>query len=157
MTLTPPRNGDEAAQCRAQRLLGKNPWHASNADGGNVARLLDAVTPDAPEKVAPALRGVHAGCFPAPDTRAVICNAASCAGVRSAEPPAHESPPSPRVPRVRRPGSSNITASCVRGGDGAVMGVAVLTLALGQRNAHASLSASVPPAARPAHRKKVGG
>ena len=116
MTLTPPRNGDEAAQCRAQRLLGKNPWHASNADGGNVARLLDAVTPDAPEKVAPALRGVHAGCFPAPDTRAVICNAASCAGVRSAEPPAHESPPSPRVPRVRRPGSSNITASCVRAG-----------------------------------------
>ena len=55
--------------------------------------------------------------LPAPDTRAVICNAASCAGVRSAEPPAHESPPSPRVPRARRPGSSNITASCVRGGD----------------------------------------
>jgi hypothetical protein len=95
--------------------------------------------------------------LPFPNTRAVICNAASCAGVRSAEPPAHESPPSPRVPRVRRPGSSNITASCVGGGDCAVMGVAVLTLALGQRNAHASLSASVPPAALPAHRKKVGG
>jgi len=31
-----------------------------------------------------------------PDTRAVICNAASCAGVRSVEPPAHDSPPSPR-------------------------------------------------------------
>jgi hypothetical protein len=34
------------------------------------------------------------------------------------------------------------------------MGVAVLTLALGQRNAHASLSASVPPAAHLAHCKK---
>ena len=33
---------------------------------------------------------------------------------------AHESPPSPRVTRARRPGSLKITSSCVRRGDGAV-------------------------------------
>ena len=63
--------------------------------------------------------------LPCRDTRAVICNAASCAGVRLAEPPAHESPPAHQVlasaaRTVRRPGSSNITASCVRAGVGAV-------------------------------------
>ena len=62
----------------------------------------------------------HPPCSPVPDTRDVICKAASCAGVRSAEPPAHESPPSPRVCRARRPGSLKITSSCVRHGGGAV-------------------------------------
>ncbi len=101
----------------------------------------------------------HAGCFPVPDTRAVICKAASCAGVRAAEPPAHESPPSPRW-IVRRPGSLNITASCVRVGGCAVTLTAPpfprrprnRPLRCSQR---ASLPASVPPAARLAQRKKL--
>ena len=156
MTLTPPRIGDLAARSPTQWLLDKKSPDESNADGANVARLLDG----APEKVR-CVRGGHDGtanatmlagcasgrspCSPVPDTRDVICKAASCAGVRSRNLAAHESPPSPRVTRARRPGSLNITASCVRHGGGAVTGVAVLTLALGQRNASASL-----PGIRPA-------
>ena len=139
MTLTPPFGDDAAARSRARRLLvKKSPTDAEDRslkcrsrDGQKNHRtnqtLLDGTSQGCSfiscqarrrknGECAPALRGGRDGCFPAPNTRAVICNAASCAGVRSAEPPAHESPPSPRVPRVRRPGSSNITASCVRAG-----------------------------------------
>jgi hypothetical protein len=51
MTLTPPKIGDLAARCRAQRLLEKNPWRASNSDGEKIARLLILWLLDAPEKV----------------------------------------------------------------------------------------------------------
>jgi hypothetical protein len=41
MTLTPPKIGDLAARCRAQRLREKNPWRASNAVGRKVADATD--------------------------------------------------------------------------------------------------------------------
>ena len=40
MTLTPPQIGDLADRSQAQRRLEKNPWHAPDGDGGNVAMLL---------------------------------------------------------------------------------------------------------------------
>jgi hypothetical protein len=135
MTLTPPFSRDAAARSRAQRLLAeksprtrkaarcnvaaatnkKSPCE-SDAARRNVARLLNGKSPDAPGESCASTSRRSCRMLPFPHTRAVICNAASCAGVRVAEPPAHESPPSPRVCRVRRPGSSNITASCVREG-----------------------------------------
>ena len=63
--------------------------------------------------------------LPCRDTRAVICNAASCAGVRSRSLRRTslrrliECSPV-RLAPFARPGSSNITASCVRAGVGAV-------------------------------------
>ena len=145
MTLTPPRIGDLAAQSPTQWLLDKKSvvrvkcrslkrrrrdgqkitgrirrrrvQVALPADGASQDCLMES-RQTRRRKVAPALRGVHAGVLPFPHTRAVICNAASCAGVRSRNLAAHESPPSHRVlaraaRTVRRPGSSNITASCV--------------------------------------------
>jgi hypothetical protein len=98
-----------------------------------------------PVRLAPARLGVRLA-KSVPDTRDVICKAASCAGVRSAEPPAHESPPSPRVSRARRPGSLKITSSCVRHGGGAVTPTADPALALGWAVRAPACRASVPPA-----------
>jgi hypothetical protein len=53
----------------------------------------------------------HAGCFPAPDTRAVICNAASCAGVRSCG--ASGARVSAVSSRVSRPTARFIEYNCV--------------------------------------------
>jgi len=76
-----------------------------------------------------------------------------------AEPPAHESPPAPRVCRACRPGSSNITASCVAAGVGAVMLAADPACAPGRAaRAPACLQPSRPPlgagARPPSARKK---
>ena len=168
MTLTPPENGKATARRRAQELLAKKSLAASDGGGQKIARLLHRVTPDAQEESCawwPSAKTVgHAGCFPAANTRAVICNAASRAGVHSAEPPAHESPPAHRVlasaaRTVRRPGSSNITASCVRGGVGAVTPAADPACAPGRAaRAPACRHPSRPPVlahGHQAHAKKL--
>jgi len=157
MTLTPPFCGQPGRSMPSATVAQKQSQARAKRRRWKRRKVAHPLAAKRAEEKSMAVRPAHCrSCrmLPAPDTRNVICKAASCAGVRSAEPPAHESPPSPRVCRVRRPGSLKITSSCVRVGDGAVTLTAAHRppVALGSRRVAVSAPAcrhpSRPPLAR---------